>query len=211
MIKYTGHRAVDHPSASSEGGWVSLTCGHCNREGTGAVVGMTADSSQTIRWLQCPICGQGSVASEGTSTYQYPGLMAGPDIEGLPQSVEEAYDEARRCMSVSAFTASEGMCRKILMHVAVEKGAKSGQTFASYVSHLENAGFVTPTMKTWVDLIRKHGNESNHELPAPSEERAESTLMFTAELLRLTYEMEHMTKKYVKPKASTTKAVGAKS
>jgi hypothetical protein len=51
-------------------------------------------------------------------------------------------------------------------------------------------------MKPWVDLIRQHGNESTHELPAPEERRAESTLVFTAHLLKSVYEMDKMTKLY---------------
>jgi hypothetical protein len=99
-------------------------------------------------------------------------------------------------MSAGAFTACELVCRKILMHVAVEKGAKEGASFSSYLKHLEGAGYVTPPMKKWVGLIRAHGNESTHRLPAPDQNRAESTLMFTAELLRLVYEMESLAEKY---------------
>ena len=82
------------------------------------------------------------------------------------------------------------------MHIAVEKGAKEGAPFNSYLRHLEASGFVTPPMKKWVALIREHGNESTHKLAAPSATRAESTIMFTAELLRLVYEMESLALKY---------------
>ncbi len=99
-------------------------------------------------------------------------------------------------MGVGAFTATELLCRKILMHVAADKGANPGEPFAAYLDFLEKAGYVTPPMKGWVDLIRRHGNLAAHELPAPDQQRAESTLMFTAELLRLVYEMEYMAKRY---------------
>jgi hypothetical protein len=82
------------------------------------------------------------------------------------------------------------------MHVAVDKGAAEGKPFAEYLAHLEDAGYVTPTMQTWVDLIRTHGNEATHSLATPSRQRAEGTLMFTAELLRLTYEMGHLAARY---------------
>jgi hypothetical protein len=88
------------------------------------------------------------------------------------------------------------MCRKILMHVAVEKGAVAGDSFLNYITHLEKEGFVTPPMSKWVELIRKHGNKANHELSTPDKKQTESTLMFTAELLRLTYEMESISKRY---------------
>jgi hypothetical protein len=83
------------------------------------------------------------------------------------------------------------------MHVAVDKGAKPGKAFVDYVTHLADAGYVTPPMQRWVDLIRQHGNLATHELPPPDQQRAESTAMFTAELLRLVYEMDHMVQQYV--------------
>lgn len=100
-------------------------------------------------------------------------------------------------MSINAFTASELICRKILMHVAVDKGAKEGEPFNTYLEALESLGYITPPMRTWVDLIRKHGNDSTHKLEPPDKVRAESTVMFTAELLRIIYEMDHMASKYV--------------
>lgn len=54
-------------------------------------------------------------------------------------------------------------------------------------------------MKSWVDLIRQHGNNSTHKLAIADPKRAQSTLMFTGELLRLIYEMEHVAKQYTNP------------
>ncbi|MBI4329745.1 MAG: DUF4145 domain-containing protein [Chloroflexi bacterium] len=114
----------------------------------------------------------------------------------MPERISKAYEEARTCMSVNAHTACELICRKILMHVAVEKEAEENRNFAEYLKHLENKGYITPPMRAWVDLIRQHGNQAAHTLEEPNRERAESTLMFTAELLRIVYEMDHLGKKY---------------
>ena len=84
------------------------------------------------------------------------------------------------------------------MHVSVEKGAKEGDTFKAYIEHLASAGYITPPMRPWVEKIKDNGNHSTHKIIPPSQERAMSTVMFTAELLRLTYEMEFMTGQYVK-------------
>lgn len=198
---YQGHKNVSKPDGSTDQSWFPFTCGHCGRDGSAAVIAHhNPGGSSGTRWLQCTTCGEGSVHSEGQIKYLYPGVAPGPFIEGLPKDVGDAYEEARRCMSVDAFTACEGLCRKILMHVAVEKGAKEGETFASYITSLEKAGYVTPPMKPWVDLIRQHGNQAQHLLPATDQGRAEATLMFTAELLRLTYEMDYMSKKYAPAK-----------
>ncbi len=130
----------------------------------------------------------------------YPGEMFGPTIQGLPKIVEEAYQEARSCMSVNAYTATELICRKILMHVAVEKGAKEKESFTHYLTFLAEQGYITPPMRKWVELIRVHGGKATHLIEKPDSTRAESTLMFTAELLRLIYEMEHLANKYIPEK-----------
>jgi hypothetical protein len=81
------------------------------------------------------------------------------------------------------------MCRKILMHIAVDKGDDQGRTFAQYLDFLESQGYMTPPMRPWVDQIRKNGNISTHEIPPADSARALGTLAFTAQLLKLTYEM----------------------
>jgi Domain of unknown function (DUF4145) len=169
---------------------MKYTCAHCGVDTSGAVVA----TWENIRWTICTNCGDGSVRVQ--SGVVYPTSPFGPEIESLPTPVGDAYEEARSCMSVGAYTAAELICRKILMHVAADKGAKEGESFEGYLDHLLAEGFVTPPMKPWVDLIRKHGNASTHKLQPADKTRAESTMMFTAELLRLVYEMEAMAKKY---------------
>lgn len=194
-MRFLGHGQVRHPSPGEGEAWIPMECGHCGRSVSGAVVSfVVTPEGHANHWLQCPTCGEGSVRLSSGRTV--PGSPVGPSLSGLPSDVGEAYEEARQCMAVGGSVAAELVCRKILMHVAVEKGAKDGQTFAQYLGHLETEGYVTPPMKKWVDLIRTHGNEATHELAPVSSERAESTLMFTAELLRLTYEMEAMADKY---------------
>ena len=131
----------------------------------------------------------------------WPGARFGPVVEGLPDDVKEAYQEARDCLSVSATTAAELICRKILMHIAVDKGADEGKAFAFYIDFLEQQGFVTPPMRGWVILIKNHGNEATHRLPKPERKRAEGTLVFTAQLLRTVYEMGHLASQFNPPAA----------
>lgn len=194
-MEYGGHLSITKHDGSNKASWYSYTCGHCNTKVSGAVVCGCYENVQPIKWLLCPNCGNGSVLAEDGNVY--PGVPFGPNIEGLPKNVLEAYKEARNCMSVNAFTSCELICRKILMHIAVEKGAKEGESFTNYLSYLEEKGFITPPMKDWVNLIRQHGNKATHLLESPDKKRAESTIMFTAELLRLIYEMDHISKQYI--------------
>lgn len=191
------HAAGSQYGLDSASAWLTLDCGFCGRHGPAAVVCHTSETETRefppVRWVRCGHCHRGSVVNEATS---YPGSMPGNDLEGLPPEVEAAYNEARRCYSVTAFTGCELLCRKLLMHVAVDvASAKPGDSFAAYVSALEVAGYITPPMKGWVDRIREHANESTHELPAPSQDRAQRTLAFTMQLLRIVYEMEYQASK----------------
>lgn len=186
------HKNAHKHDGTTDDAWYTYTCGHCGTRVSGAVVAYSTVPG-TTRWLWCPHCYGASVYTNGTV---FPGVVFGPSLKGLPKEVEQAYQEARACMSVNAFTAAELICRKILMHVAVNKGAKEGEPFTVYLGYLESQGYVTPPMKKWVDLIRQHGNESTHKLDTPDKVRAEGTVMFTAELLRIIYEMEHMASQY---------------
>src|SRR5574341_1142453 len=175
-----GPRWVRTHDGSTEDSWVSYTCGWCGDKITGFVIAsFPANQAPTVRWLQCPNCKRGSVM---ISDRIYPGTAFGPELDGLPDVISDAYKEARNRMSVNALTACELICRNILMYVAVEKGAKQGDKFENYISYLETKGYVTPPMSKWVELIRKHGNKAAHELQKPDAGRTESTLMFTAEL-----------------------------
>ena len=195
-MTYEGHVSVVKHNGSTKDCWYSYTCGHCNTKVYGAVVCGYYKQLPPIKWLFCPNCGDGSVLAKNGNIY--PGVLFGPNIEGLPDDISTAYREARECISFNAFTSCELICRKILMHVAVEKGAKEGDTFINYITYLENLGYITLPMKDWVTLTRKHGNKATHLLETPDKNRAESTLFFTAELLRLIYEMEYLSDRYSK-------------
>jgi hypothetical protein len=133
---FRGHASVGHPAGGSSDSWFAYTCGHCSAKVAGAVVSaIRLANGELIQWLWCPNCDDGSVAP--TDGNVYPAVASGPVIEGLPNVIQDAYQEARRCMSVNAYTASELMCRKLLMHMAVDKGAKEGLNFTDYLAHLE--------------------------------------------------------------------------
>lgn len=189
---------------TGEDAYRDFTCGWCGIASQALVVA----SCEYTDWMLCPrdSCGKGSVIVGGKPmsprhtfiASQHPSSLPGNAVDGLTDDVADAYKEARECLSVGAATACELMCRKILMHVAVDKaGAESGKPFASYVDDIENAGYTTPPMKPWVDMIRKNANEATHGLDKVGLERADSTLAFTEQLLRLVYEMDYLAQSFL--------------
>jgi Domain of unknown function (DUF4145) len=174
----------------------TMICPHCGNSVMAAVIAQTHAEAPAVAWLRCASCNSGAVDNNGRL---WPSPMVGEAVDGLPAEVAAAYEEARKTAGVGAYTSCELMCRKILMHIAVDKGASEGENFITYLDFLKTSGYITPPMVPWVDLIRTHGNASTHRLQAASEERAMNTLSFTSQLLRLVYEMEHRALRYVGP------------
>ncbi len=132
---------------------------------------------------------------------QTPGVKFGNYVKDITdEKVASLYDEARRCFSQNAFTSVVLACRKLLMHIAVEKGAPAGKNFIEYVEYLSTQNYIPPDAKDWVDHIRKKGNEANHEITVMSEEDAKDLLGFSEMLLKLVYEFPaNIKKKTAKP------------
>lgn len=162
----------------------SFICGYCG-EKVASEKGWEDHSVRRTTVRICPGCSEPSILGpEG----QFPGPPFGQHVASLPTDIERLYTEARRCTTVGAYTAAVITARKVLMHLAVEQGAKPGATFKQYVEHLEAKGFVPPNGKPWVDRIRDRGNDANHEIVLMGETEAREVLRFLEMLLKFIYE-----------------------
>lgn len=180
-----------------QGGWREkvivtpheYTCFYCQRQiapdkGFNFVTVGSGEPSRNIKIRICHNCNHPTYFYGGK---QYPSPPFGKHVDHVPGNAANIYEEARNCMAVNTFTAAVMACRKILMHVAVEKGAKKGESFKSYVEHLSGK-YISEESKSWVDLIRDKGNEANHEIVQMSKPDAEQMIEFTAMLLTIIYE-----------------------
>lgn len=183
-------------SEDNSDAWLRVDCPNC--DGTQASrIAYTNDNGNrpTVVWARCVNCFMGMVINGNRMS---PGALPLSDVSGLDPDTDAAWDEVRHCLSVGATTAAVHMCRKILFHVAVEKGlpAKNDKdrapTFAACIEHLQEHGYVTPPMTKWVTKIKDVGNEGAHELTAIPMNKAELVATFTMQLLILTYQMPHM-------------------
>jgi hypothetical protein len=169
-------------------GALPITCGSCRRDVGANVIHQLGTARGTVTWLQCPNCEDGSVKTLNGAVY--PSAPAGRSVGHLPTDVQQAWQEARTAHAVAAYTASEMMCRKILMHIAVDVvRAPIGKTFAEYVDVLESSHQFAPALKPVVDQVRDRGNAANHELPASSEDDSLRTLSIVEHLLTGIYEL----------------------
>lgn len=134
----------------------------------------------------CPRCDLPTflIGSKG----QIPSPPYGNSVSNVPDMVNGLYNEARNCMSISAYTAAALACRKILMSVAVHLGAKGSKSFAFYVDYLDEHHYIAEGSKQWVDYIRAMGNEATHEIPSISRTDAERSIAFAEMLLKIVFE-----------------------
>jgi hypothetical protein len=136
---------------------------------------------------------------------QWPAGIYGDKVTDISDSdVSNLYEEARNSVS-SAPTASVLACRKILMHVAVAKGAEVNLKFIQYVDYLVDNNYVPQGAREWVTIIKDDGNDANHNIKIVTKDEAEGTLDFTTMLLKVVYEYPAKAKKVIGVKASQNK------
>lgn len=120
---------------------------------------------------------------------QTPSVTYGNNVSGITDdTVQKLYDEARRCTGCNAYTATVLCCRKLLMHIAVAKGADEGKNFIEYVQYFADKNYIPPDARDWVDHIRTKGNEANHKIVIMAEQDAKDLLAFSEMLLKIIYE-----------------------
>jgi len=171
----------------------AYTCGYCGKS-LASEKCYLGSSPSGVTW-QIYICHHCSRPTFFENSNQTPGSAYGKPVNDLPAEVKSLYDEARNCVSVKSFTASVLCSRKLLMNIAVSKGADEGKHFFDYVEYLENNNYIPPDGKDWVDHIRTKGNEATHEIAIMKKEDAEELIDFIEMLLKFIYEFPGVIKR----------------
>ena len=171
----------------------TFTCGHCGNPIASNMGWQGQDRAKNNKAYiyMCHYCGRPTFFDlSGKQTgKQIPGIAYGNSVKHISDTdVADLYEEARNCTSANAFTAAVLCCRKLLMHIAVSKGAQKNQTFFKYVEFLSENNYIPPGAKQWVDHIRTKGNEANHEITIMKRKDAEDLLTFIGMLLKIIYE-----------------------
>jgi Domain of unknown function (DUF4145) len=158
-------------------------CGLCGNL-VASNIGFYINEKETI--YICPHCDGPSIfLADGK---QFPGVPPGNQVEHLPKEIEALYQEARRAAAASANTGAVLLCRKLLMNISVNLKAPPGLKFIEYVEYLAKEGYVPPTGQSWVEHIRKKGNEATHEIMLMNAGDAQELIAFTEMLLKFIYE-----------------------
>jgi|SRR5690606_21171851 len=173
----------------------NFKCGFCGENvasDRGYKIGQHSDGSgaQIGGIYICPNCKGPNFISPQNEWF--PGNIFGRSVKNVPEELNNLYEEARTSTKEKCYTGAVLLCRKMLMNIAVEQGAKEGLRFVEYVNYLSDQGFVPPNGKKWVDHIRKKGNEATHEIALMQEQDAKDLIIFTEMLLMFLYEFPSM-------------------
>jgi hypothetical protein len=181
----------------------SFTCGHCGNP-------IASEKGYCSHWpgdpptaraylLICHKCHRPTFIDDDNR--QVPGVAFGGTVADISDgTVSALYEESRKATGAGCYSLAVLGCRKLLMHIAVSKGAPPGGTFISYVEYLSSQNFVPPDAKPWVDHIRQKGNEANHEISVMKREDAEELLSFMEMLLKVIFEFPARIQKKYGPK-----------
>jgi len=169
----------------------SYICGYCGSR-IGSANGWRTDIRNAFVRI-CPHCNGPTFF--GVDGSQWPGPKLGTAVTGLPNEVCAIYEEARNSIAGAAYTGAVMLCRKILMHVAVGKGADEGLTFQAYVKWLIDERYAPRGAEEWLDYVRNRANEANHQIVVMSKGDAVGVLCFTEALLRGVYELPDLVPK----------------
>lgn len=187
---------------------IAVECGECNKHVSGTVVGVVAtwdddDPSVTFEVIlaKCPAC-QGAIVV-GRSTDQWGDWQRGEYDRtpprrlwplatrelstDAPAGIRRDFDEAQRCMSVSAHTAAAILARRLLEGIAVDLGAR-GNTLAAKLEDLRTGGAIDGRLAEWADALRVVGNDAAHRVDnVISHEDAADALSFAEAMADYVY------------------------
>jgi hypothetical protein len=196
--------------------YLSAICGHCGKSVTFIPrsfqsrfeYGDQDDKYAVYEALECPNCRRGTVANPVPGNdepsaqsgkrvkHMYdlaPGELPAPFVEGMPEELSDCWREVLKTGQAGAWTASELMCRKMLMHIAVHQfDADEGEPFTKYIKALDDARFFPSMLQPVLDGIRERGNRATHDIAKSTREQSIKTIRITHHVLRTIYELPHI-------------------
>lgn len=165
---------------------VAVECGACKKHVSAVVIGKVSewdgdDPSVTfeIMLATCPACRCAIVAGrsiEQWGDWQHGEYNQSPlrrlwplpirelSTDAAPEGIRRDFDEAQRCMSVSAHTAAAMLTRRVLEGVAVDLGASPQSPLAARLKQLRASGAIDGRLAEWADALRVVGNDAAHNV-----------------------------------------------
>lgn len=111
-------------------------------------------------------------------------------IDGLPQAVENAMEQAQRSFTNGSYDASALMCRRA-MEVVCKHLSASGRTLVDRLAALQESGHIDKKLLSWAHGVRMVGNEAAHDVErSTSKEDARDILDLTQAILMYVFSLD---------------------
>ena len=168
---------------------VRYQCGYCGKR-IESELGYTCQMLPGNEWgaiTLCPSCSKPTYFDKSHQQHPVP-VFGNPVNDVTTRELADLYDEARRCITASAYTASVLCSRKLLMNIAVSNGAEPGQSFSYSIEYLASEGIIPPEGDEGIHRVRHMVIEAPFEIRPVTREDAADLLTFTGMLLKFTAE-----------------------
>ena len=117
----------------------------------------------------------------------WPTPIPEPTDQRVPEAIRNDLDEAKTCLQVRAYRAASVMARRVIQHVAIDKGC-TGPNLVSQIEQLSKKGTITADVKEWADVVRWVGNDAAHpNANAVEEEEARDIIDLAQQFLQIVY------------------------
>lgn len=160
------------------------------------------ETGEAFRWIvrSCTVCFEPRMVRE---QYEHAGFMVGERFvdescwdggvvlypeprrisDHVPELIRRDYDEAQRCMSVSAYVAAAMMFRRGLEQVCIDHGVPdSGRTFSltGKLKKLQDLGKLPEDLLDWANSIKLVGDDGAHSREVSREDVSDADKLFEA-------------------------------
>jgi hypothetical protein len=132
-----------------------FSCGHCGARVASdrGYYSQLPLAGQRVMIYICPHCACPSFIH---GRIQIPAVAHGNNVAHVPENVYSLYNESRKCIASSCYTAAVLACRKLLMNIAVTEGAAEGLRFIEYINYLADNGlFLQMEEDGWITYEKK--------------------------------------------------------
>ncbi len=156
-------------------------------------------STQKGGWsiAECPACHECVIVKMKNYDIIHilPNPLPSPTDERINTNIRSDLDEAKLCLSVGAFRACAGMCRRAIQQACMEQGADKKKGLEKQIDELQEKGIITSHISKWAHSSRFLGNDALHpEHPEVTEADAKNVLNLAEEMMKILYVMPAISK-----------------
>ncbi|MGW7018379.1 DUF4145 domain-containing protein [Streptomyces decoyicus] len=154
---------------------ILATCGTCDQAVMAVVEGALVERNlekgfpTLLQLARCSKCGDGILALEEDYGKGWDGdpITVWPNTQRMlswliPEPLRRQHEEAHRCFSVKAYTATVVMVRRTLEGVSIDQGVSKRAPLIRMLEELKESGKIDGRLLEWSQALRLLGNEGAH-------------------------------------------------